>query len=97
MCIRDSIGTTLEAEYARYDAVLFFESAADGGLEVIEGGNPVRTESVSEAATLDGRLRELWSKHPHFFVVPHNPSFFKKITFGLASLENIVAQMTHKH
>jgi len=88
----EALGTTLEAELERYDAAIFFETAAVGGLEV-EGGNPMRTESNAEALVLDRALRALWSKHPRFVVVPHNASFFKKITFGLAALESIVAQL----
>jgi predicted ATPase len=87
-----AMGTTVEAELARYDAVIFFESAAVGGVG-IEGGNPTRIESIEEAATLDHRLRALWSKHPKFVVVRHNPSFFRKITFGLTALESILADV----
>lgn len=82
--------TTLDAELARYDAVLFFETAAAGSLS-LEGGNPWRNESKAEALALDNRLRVLWQQHPRFVFVPHNASFFKKITSGLAALENIVA------
>jgi predicted ATPase len=87
-----SVGTTLEAELKRYDAVIFFETAAVGGAS-IEGGNPVRNESLDEAVTLDAKLRKLWMQHPRFILVPHNPSFFKKISFGLAALEGIVSQL----
>jgi predicted ATPase len=87
-----AMGTTEAAELARYDAVIFFESAAVGGTG-IEGGNPVRIESIEEAARLDHRLRAIWSKHPKFVVVRHNPSFFRKITFGLTALESIVADV----
>jgi predicted ATPase len=87
-----AVGTTLDAELRRYDAVIFFESAAVGGAS-IEGGNPMRNESVEEAVALDGKLRALWSRHPRFVLVPHNPSFFKKISFGLAALESMVAQL----
>jgi len=85
-------GTTLDTELARYDAVIFFESAAVGGLR-IEGGNPTRVETNELAAQLDDRLRELWSRHQRFFFVPNNHSFFKKITLGLAALESIVGQI----
>jgi len=88
----ESVGSTLEDELARYDAVIFFESAASGGMR-IDDGNPCRTETMDEAMVLDTALRKLWSKHPRFTLVPHNPSFFKKITFGLASLESIVSQL----
>mgnify|MGYP000949311008 CR=1 FL=1 len=88
----NAVKSTLERELARYDAVIFFETAARGGI-AIEGGNPVRNESLEEAVRLDTRLREIWSRHPRFILVPHNASFFKKISFGLAALEGIVAQI----
>jgi predicted ATPase len=83
-------GTTLDAELARYDAVLHFETAAVGGSR-IEGGNRWRTESDEEAIALDRRLRALWSGHPGFHLVPHHPSFLRKITIGLSILESVVA------
>jgi hypothetical protein len=52
-----------------------------------------RIETIEEALELDRRLRDLWSKHARLVVVPHNASFMKKILFGLASLESIVAQL----
>jgi hypothetical protein len=88
------LGSSVEAELLRYDAVIFFETAAVGGL-AIEGGNPVRVEDLETAVALDRKLRGLWSRHPRFVLVPHNASFFKKLTFGLASIESIVAQLTH--
>ena len=87
-----TVGTTFAHELLRYDAVIFFETAAVGGSS-IESGNPIRNESLDEAVELDGKLRRLWSKHPHFTLVPHNPSFFKKIRFGLAALDSLVAQI----
>jgi hypothetical protein len=86
----DEFDTSLASELSRYDAVIFFESAAVGGMS-IEGGNPVRTENIKEAVALDDRLKKLWSQHPRFILIPHNPSFFKKITFALAALDSIVA------
>lgn len=88
----ETLGTTLEEQLARYDGVIFFESAAVGGLGV-EGGNPVRIESLQEAAALDAKLHRLWESHPRFVMVRHNPSFFKKISFGLAELDSMVADL----
>jgi predicted ATPase len=87
-----AMSTTLEAELARYDAVVFFETAAVAGAS-IEGGNPVRIESKGEAVELDQRLRELWSRHPRFSLVRHTSSFFQKITTGLAVLESLVTEL----
>jgi len=85
-----AVGSSLDAELRRYDAVIFFESAAVAGL-AIDSGNPVRTENEAQAAALDGHLRAVWSRHPNFHFVPNDRSFFKKITFGLAALESAVA------
>jgi hypothetical protein len=88
----DSLGTTLEKELARYDAVIFFESAAVGNLS-IEGGNPVRNESNRQAVALDRKLRCLWSRHPRFVLVRHQVSFIRKITDGLKVLDGMVAEL----
>ena len=66
-------------------------------MSILEGGNPTRIETNEAAVRLDQKLRALWSVHPRFVLVPHNPSFFKKITFGLASIESIVAQLSVHH
>lgn len=87
-----AMGTSLDAELARYDAVLFFESAAVGN-HPIEGNNPVRIETEAEAAALDARLREVWSKHPRFTFVRHQESFFRKITEGFDALSRIVGEL----
>lgn len=87
------MGSSMKAELERYDAVIFFESAAVGGMG-IEGGNPTRIESLQQAVDLDRKLRALWSRHPHFHLVPHNASFFKKISFGLALLERVVSDLS---
>jgi predicted ATPase len=82
-------GTSLEVELSRYDAVVFFETAAVAGLS-IEGGNPVRNESLSQAVELDGRLRALWSRHPRFTLIPHSSSFLEKIMGALGVLQRLV-------
>lgn len=88
----EDLGSSLERELLRYDAVIFFESAAMGHMS-IEGGNPIRNETAEQAIKLDRKLRELWSQHPKFMLVPHNPSFFKKISFGLAVLDGMVSEL----
>jgi len=87
-----AVETSLERELERYDAVIFFETAAESGLS-IEGGNPQRVESNVEAVRIDKLLRELWQKHPRFAFVPNDQSFFKKISFGLAALQSMVVQL----
>ncbi len=87
-----AMNTTLELELARYDAVVFFETAAIAGI-AIEGGNAIRRETLSEASELDRRLRELWQQHPRFWLVPHSTSFFQKITSALGILQSVVTEL----
>lgn len=87
-----TMNSTYEQELARYDVVLFFETSAVGGIR-FEGGNRYRTESNEQAVALDARLRELWSPHPRFHLVPHSTSFLRKITVGLSILESVVAEL----
>lgn len=84
-----AMGTTQRDEMARYDAVIFFETAAVGGIAV-EGGNPHRVESNAAAVDLDLRLRALWGPHPRFYLVAHETSFLRKISAGLAILQAVV-------
>ncbi len=90
----ESVGSTRQDELARYDAVIFFETAARGGLG-FESENRFRTESQQEAIDLDQALRAQWSDHPRFTLIPHAVSFFRKMTTGLAILESLVGQLPH--
>ncbi len=83
------IGSSLEREYKRYDAVIFFETAAVGGIS-IEGGNLFRTESLKEAVELDQLLKKVWEKHPNFHFIPHESSFLKKMIKALDLIQDIV-------
>ncbi|MBO9666479.1 MAG: AAA family ATPase [Bdellovibrio sp.] len=86
-----SVGTTLQLELARYDAVLFFETAAIGGIS-IEGGNPNRIESIEQAVELDRKLRAIWSQHENFIFIAHSTSFLRKVHEGLIKLQEVVGQ-----
>lgn len=88
----ESVDSTQADELRRYDAVIFFETAALGG-HGFESENRYRTESQQQAMDLDARLRTLWSPHPHFTVIPHASSFFRKMTIGLGILESLIAQL----
>ena len=87
----EAMGTTLEAELARYDAVLFFETAAVGGI-AIEGGNPARIETLSDAVALDGRLRQLWSGHPNYSLIPHRASFLHKMQDAVEQIRRVLRE-----
>ena len=88
----DAMGTSFSAELARYDGVIFFESAAAGG-HSIEGGNPARIESNDEAARLDVVLRGIWERHPRFAFIQNQRSFFAKLQSGITALTQMAESM----
>jgi predicted ATPase len=91
----EAMGTTLEAELSRYDGVVFFQSAAAGN-HAIEGGNPTRVESNTDAADLDRRLKSIWSRHPRFSFVANTESFFRKLTEGLTAVQTMVSELERR-
>lgn len=84
-----SMGTTLEEELARYDAVIFFETAASNGND-ISSNNPVRNETQQQAIDIDKQLHDIWSKHPNFNYVASSESFVQKIMFGIMTINNVI-------
>ncbi len=86
------LNTSVEREYERYHAVIFFESAASGGAEPDRSTNPYRIETTTEAAQIDARLREIWSGHPRFFVIKSNRSFFAKVAEAIHFVSERLAE-----
>jgi predicted ATPase len=85
-----SMGEDAERARARYDAVVFLESAAVGGL-TIDGANIARTEGREEAVRVDTLLRELWSPHPAFHFVGHTPAFDTKVENAIDQVRRLIA------
>lgn len=87
----EKMNTTLEEEFARYDAVIFFETAAKSG-ESIKSNNPIRNESEKKAIEIDDKLQTIWSKHPNFNLVGSSESFIRKVMFGIMTVENVIGR-----
>ena len=87
-----TMNTTLSYELSRYDAVIFFETAANSGQE-IKSNNPIRNESAQKAILLDQRLQQIWSQHPNFNLVSRDESFIKKIMLGIATINDVIAKI----
>ena len=81
----DAMDARWEDELARYDAVLFLETAAVGGLS-IAAGNAIRTEDPAAAVEIDARLRDVWSRHARLAHVAHQQDFDTKIGQAIAVL-----------
>jgi predicted ATPase len=85
----DAANTSLEEEFNRYDAVIFFETGASGGSD-IKSNNPQRIESTQEAITLDKNLQEVWSRHPNYHFISSNISFIDKVVDGLHTIRDVM-------
>ena len=72
----DSVGTTLERELSRYDAVVHLRTPSmDGGYN---NGNPLRTESAPAAAEIDATLLKIWEGHRGGSSCRHRLTFSRK-------------------
>ena len=87
----ETMNTSLDDELNRYDAVIFFETAAKSG-ENIRSNNPIRNESDQKAIELDDKLQQVWSKHSNFNLVGSSESFIRKVMFGIMTIENVIGQ-----
>ena len=81
----EAMGVDWQAQLLRYDAVLFLETAAAGGISIREG-NPVRTETNEAAVRVDRQLREVWQRHPNCCFIAHEREFETKLTRGSEQL-----------
>jgi hypothetical protein len=71
--------TTLEAELARYDAVLFLETAAAKGIYDGDASNACRFEDPAGALRSQQILMQLWEKHPRVIHIPACDDIDEKI------------------
>lgn len=91
----DGVGTTLEDELERYDAVIHLRTPA------LENGynhqNPLRTESVREAADVDLGILRAWKTHPRRFTVDASPNFLNKAARVLEILRAELPECCRHH
>ena len=82
------LGTTREAEFARYDVVIHMRTPdARHGYNHV---NHVRIESASEACMLDEAILEAWRGHPRRLVIDASHSFLDKLSRTLAAIHAVV-------
>ncbi len=71
------VGSTLEHELARYDAVIHLHPPpAEDGYERVG----MRVESAAEAASIDVRIAEAWARHPRRFSIDSTHDFVEKVS-----------------
>lgn len=89
-----AMGTTLESEYRRYDAVIFLETSAfDEKIYPID--NPHRRETPAQARSVDRALRAIYQDHPRFFFIGHEVRFYEKVAACLLTLGQLLDLGNH--
>jgi predicted ATPase len=90
-----SLGTTLDGELRRYDAVIHLRTPAP------EHGynhqNPLRTESATTAAEIDARVLQAWQSHPRRFIVESSADFLDKVARALDVLRGELPDCCQRH
>jgi predicted ATPase len=79
-----AVGTTLDAQLARYHAVIHLRTPAVG----YNHANPLRIETAEEARAIDERIAQLWSRHPRRFEVSAESDFLAKAAHAIQILRD---------
>lgn len=90
-----AVGTTRAIELARYDTVIHLQPPTSP--HAYNHDNPLRLESIEEAAAIDARLTAQWAEHPRRFVVEQTEDFLHKAARALALLRNEVPECCRHH
>lgn len=90
-----SVGTTLEEQLGRYDAVIHLRTPeADDGYN---HQNPLRVESAAEAAAIDARILQMWERHPRRFIVEPSRDFIDKASQAVEILRGEMPECCRYH
>lgn len=90
-----SLGTTLEVELGRYDAVIHLRTPALA--HGYNHQNPLRTESATAAAEIDSRIAQVWARHPRRFIVESSSDFLDKAAQALEILRREMPECCRRH
>ncbi len=76
-----------------YDAVFHLVTAAIGAEEFYTtANNTARTETVAEAAAIDGKLISAWTGHPHLRVIDNSTNFEGKMKRLIAEISSFLGE-----
>jgi predicted ATPase len=81
------VGTTLDSELARYDAVIHLRTPSS---HEYNHQNPLRLESADEARAIDERIAKAWSSHSHKYLIEPSKNFLEKVTAALQVVNALV-------
>jgi hypothetical protein len=90
-----AVGTTRQAEFARYAAVIHLRTPRVGS--GYNQRNPLRIESAAEAAELDEWILRAWEGHPNRTTVNEAPTFLEKAALALEALRREMPPCCRAH
>lgn len=83
------VGTDLQREYSRYEAVVHLGSSAKLGENYYQGDN-IRLENIEEAMAIEARIKNVWSRHDGYHFIKARPSSEEKYVEFLKYLRGII-------
>ncbi|MBK7775858.1 MAG: ATP-binding protein [Sandaracinaceae bacterium] len=78
----EAVGSTREAEHARYHTVIHLAVPGVGGGYNLQ--NPTRKETPEEARRVDEGIKRAWAGHPRLFDVSNETDFVHKLERAMA-------------
>jgi len=90
-----TVGTTNEAELARYAAVIHLRTP-----ELAMGydhSNPLRVETATEAHAIDERIASAWAQHPRRFEIAATSDFLSKAARAVEILRQELPPCCQRH
>lgn len=78
------VGSSVEAQLARYAAVIHLRTPIDG--HGYDHTNPLRLETAAQAHDLDERLLDVWAAHPRRTIIDTADDFATKLARALAAI-----------
>ncbi len=87
------VGTTITAEFQRYDLVIQLGSAATlGSPYYIQ--DEIRTESIEDALAIEAALRSVWSPHQNYHFIAAQQDYEAKFALCLAAVRRRIGGHT---
>lgn len=85
-----AVGTTRDAELARYHAVILLRTPSAPG--VYDQRNPLRVETQDEARRIDEQIAATWAGHPRVYEIPATQDFLSKAAHALRHLGELMPE-----
>jgi predicted ATPase len=90
-----AVGTSRAGELRRYHAVIHLRTPR--APDAYGHENPLRIESLEEAAAIDSSIEQAWAGHPRILVVDATADFLTKASHAMSILRDEVPECCRHH